>query len=78
MERLGRSNIKIIFKKYLKNLSPQAKETWFWATIVNANECQQSGRTRRNQVKSSSKEKCRLLRLIEYFLKEKCKPKNIK
>lgn len=62
----------------MKSLSPQAKETWFWATIINASECQQSRyRTEEIKLKAAPK-KMQITRLIEYFLKEKCKPKNIK
>ena len=54
----------------MKNLSPQAKETWFPATIVNVNEYQQSGRTEEIKLKAAPK-KMQIARLIEYFLKAK-------
>lgn len=61
----------------MKNLSPQAKETWFPATIVNVNEYQQSGRTEEIKLKAAPK-KMQVTRLIEYFYQQKCKPEKYK
>ena len=61
----------------MKNLSPQAKETWFRATIVNVNEYQQSGRTEEIKLKAAPK-KMQIIRLIEYFLKAKMQPEKYK